>query len=156
MLRSCGRALFRAVAERWEAGGIKFNADKGIPSTESALALQQSLGQEAIKLRAKLEEIWVQIQSHLSEVDDPNIAAPGWDLYGENLVFLCNLADAKGFKKITLLLEKVWARTSKGRWTRSRVEFRRAPQSFLCHLTLGGRMGLRRFQMHYAVLPVYC
>lgn len=41
-------------------------------------------------------------------------------------MFLCNLAQAKGFKRVVLLLERVWARASRGQWPASRIEFRKA------------------------------
>lgn len=132
MLLSCGRALFRAVAERWEAGGIKYvlgNSDESEEdslSTDTLLAWRQALGRGAIQSRAAIEAAWVLVRSHTLTQEEVDEFSPHWGLYAETLVFLCNLAQAKGFKITLQLFERVWARAlRKAKWARTKIEFQK-------------------------------
>lgn len=110
VLRSCGRALFRVVAERWEAGDIAF--DK-VPVPEAELSLKRAQVRKALASQNVLEGLWARHQSHFLTFSDSGVMVD-LSISTENLVFLCNHAEARGFKTSMVLIERVWARASKG------------------------------------------
>lgn len=133
LLRSCGRALFRAVAQRWEAGEITFdsdiNDDSFDPLPAYIVSLQKTLGREAIASRDGLRASWLTLKSRSKNPDFTVVSAqhsfPIPLVFGEYFLYLCNLAEERGFGETLRLLERVWALAATKFTATCRVDFRR-------------------------------
>lgn len=101
VMRSCGRALFRALAECWEAGEMKVQmvgepiADR--PHTEMQRFLALKAAQNGLAVRRAFAA-WKARGIGLPD---------GSYTYYEDVVYLCNLAESKGFLTAATLLDKV-------------------------------------------------
>lgn len=104
VLRACGRALFRAVAGRWEAGDMRFQSVLSNPPAEHEeyQGLQRAMAQRAFQSIDLVRRTWARRKAHgcRSRDGSRNVV-----LCLQDLVYLCNLAESKGYSSIVKLLD---------------------------------------------------
>lgn len=118
-MRSCGRALFREVARRWDAGEVKYDAAEAWQRksiSEEQLAAHSSFAKLAIEKQEVVEMACLLQKVH----NKPNFRI-GWALRLDFLVYLCNLAEGMGYGMALKALERVWGGAMEERSIRSSI-----------------------------------
>lgn len=125
VLRACGRALFREVARRWKAGELQYDAAYwGFNLSDEEFADHRSFAETAVQKRAAVEAACL-----LQKARFGLVAAKDKDsrvFYAgrlEFLVYLCNLAEFKGFAMTLNSLEMVWVRASECEDVKSKIRY---------------------------------
>lgn len=104
VLRACGRALFREIGRRWEAGEIRFDAAAGNGNSLSAedKEAQRALARSAFEISQALR-YW----SHWSPRSVYHLYLyQGFTMLMVDLVYLLNLAESRGFQTVVCLIDK--------------------------------------------------
>lgn len=111
MLRSCGRALFRAVGEYWEAGGLRFDSAAGNTLLEPTLSFQRSLARKAFTNQETMVRAWMLVKSRGGAASGligmPYVCA-------EYILYVRGLAKVKGHRMAMLAIDRLWARVTEG------------------------------------------
>lgn len=105
VLRACGRALFRAVTQLFESGKLNVFSEDPDDSILIGEAQQEDLEMQRI-LAKKLEQGWeVVTRIWLSWKAQRGDRPDDCSAFMEDIVFLCNLAESKGFNAAVVHLE---------------------------------------------------
>lgn len=112
-LRACGHALFHATEEQWETGDVPgFTEDWGWmqylqrPEYQGARQNRLNLAHRAVENRQAVRRAWARMK--VVGGDIPN----SQELLAEDVVFVCNLAESKGYHSVVRSLESLCLRVS--------------------------------------------
>lgn len=109
VLLACGRTLFQEVARRWEAGEIQYDAAHwGARLTDEQLADHRTFAETAVQRRGAVEAACLLQRARNGLGKDEIILFYAGRL--EFLVYLCNLAEFKGYAMALGSLDMVWRR----------------------------------------------
>lgn len=108
VMRACGRALFRAVIQRWEAGEIRldsiasssFQPRPPAHGEDAYLDMQWELAHRVGQSAEAIRHSWARWKAHGGK-------RPFSPITIDDLVYLCNLAESMGFERTVGQLEKV-------------------------------------------------
>lgn len=103
VLRACGRALFRAVGERWEAGEMKLDSVGRLVEDhhleEQRQKEQRVLARRAAQSGMEIRGAWARWKAY-------GIVQPVTGIYIDDLAYLSNLAEYKNFSTVVDLLDQ--------------------------------------------------
>lgn len=109
VLRACGRALFREVGQRWEAGEREFRHWRP-RNPNPRLAAHRSFAEVVVQDQAAVEEACLRQKVY----GEPKFFLTRNVALGlQCLAYMCNLADSMGYHTAVEALEKVWKRALK-------------------------------------------
>lgn len=97
----------------------------GVGLRRLVVPLQNALAREAFANQKIIERAWVVLRRTCYDTDSfEDIPSPMYPLRPEYVVFLCNVAEAMGFRMVLLSLEGVWAQATSGESKEYEVAFR--------------------------------
>lgn len=106
VLRACGRALSRAVSQRWEAGDMRLepydDPETGLPGDQGT-----NIGSSEFELGCDVCQDGEEIRGFMTTWKARRGSIPQKHTTLEDLVYFCNLAESMGFERIVGQLEKV-------------------------------------------------